>query len=155
MTIEDLKSLMDNFDPAKLLPDLESLAGNLAALLRIAVMVGPVVLLVIGLLYLCASPKEANYHFGYRCYFGMGSVEAWRFTQRLAGMVWGGLGLILTVVMLVLSGGFAGMETVDMVWRAAKCVAWQAGCTVVSVIAVNTVVAMNFDSKGAYRRKND
>ena len=40
----------------------------------------------------------------------MGSVHAWRFTQRIAGMILGGLGLILTVVMGVLSLGFASME---------------------------------------------
>ena len=80
LDIESIKSLMDGFDPAALLPDLSDLFGSLATLCRFAVMIGPVVLLVLGLAYLFLSPREANYYFGYRCYFGMGSVQAWRFT---------------------------------------------------------------------------
>ena len=101
MTIDDFKALMDGFDPASLLPELDTLIGKLALVARIAVLIGPVMLLVMGLLYFFASPKEANYHFGYRCYYGMGSVQAWQFTQHLAGIVWGALGLILGIVMLV------------------------------------------------------
>ena len=103
LDIESIKSLMDGFDPAALLPDLSDLFGSLATLCRFAVMIGPVVLLVLGLAYLFLSPREANYYFGYRCYFGMGSVQAWRFTQRIAGMLFGGVGLILTIVMFLIS----------------------------------------------------
>ena len=46
MNIEDLKSLMDAFDPAALLPDLSGLSGSLETVCRVAVMIGPVVLLV-------------------------------------------------------------------------------------------------------------
>ena len=72
------------------------------------------VLLVLGLAYLFLSPREANYYFGYRCYYGMGSIQAWRFTQRIAGMILGGLGLVLTVIMFLVSAGFGGMDTMDM-----------------------------------------
>ena len=116
LDIESIKSLMDGFDPAALLPDLSELFGSLATLCRFAVMIGPVVLLVLGLAYLFLSPREANYYFGYRCYFGMGSVQAWRFTQRIAGMLFGGVGLILTIVMYVISGGFSEMGVTDMVF---------------------------------------
>ena len=83
-SFEDIKILMDNFDPASLLPDLSSMTGIVATVTRLAVLAGPIVLLIMGLLYFFAAPKEANYRFGYRCYFGMGSEVAWRFTQRLA-----------------------------------------------------------------------
>ena len=108
MNIDSIKEIMDGFDPAALLPDLTTLVGKVEFVTRIAVMVGPIVLLVLGVLYFFASPKEANYHFGYRCYFGMGSMDAWRFTQRLAGLVLAALGLILTVVMLFVCGSFRG-----------------------------------------------
>ena len=84
LDVESIKEMMDAFDPAALLPELSDVFGSLATVCRVAVMIGPVVLLVLGLGYLFLSPKEANYYFGYRCYFGMGSVHAWRFTQRLA-----------------------------------------------------------------------
>ena len=153
MTIDDLKTLMDEFDPASLLPELDTIIGKIAFIARIAVLVGPIVLLVMGLLYIFAAPKEANYHFGYRCYFGMGSVEAWRFTQRLAGMVWGALGLILTAVMLLISSGFGSMEIMDLLWRAVYCVAWEAGLVLAAWVAVNIVVALRFNAKGDLRSK--
>ena len=96
LDIASIKSVMDGFDPASLLPDLSKVFGSLVGVCRVAVMIGPVIALILGLAYLFLAPKEANYYFGYRCYFGMGSVRAWRFTQRIAGMILGGLGLILT-----------------------------------------------------------
>ena len=155
MTIEDFKVLMDEFDPASLLPELDTVIGKIAFIARIAVLVGPIVLLVMGLLYIFAAPKEANYYVGYRCYFGMGSVEAWRFTQRLSGMVLGALGLVLTVVMLLISGSFAQMETMDLLGRAVYCVAWEAGLAAAACIGVNTVAAIRYDSKGALRRRKN
>ena len=153
LDIESIKSLMDGFDPAALLPDLSDLFGSLATLCRFAVMIGPVVLLILGLAYLFLSPKEANYYFGYRCYFGMGSVQAWRFTQRMAGLLFGGVGLILTIVMYVISGGFAGMEITQMVWKAAGCLAWQVGITLALTLLINFLAFFFFDAKGNPRRK--
>ena len=153
LDIESIKSLMDGFDPAALLPDLSDLCGSLATLCRFAVMIGPVVLLVLGLAYLFLSPREANYYFGYRCYFGMGSVQAWRFTQRIAGLLFGGVGLILTIVMFLISGGFAEMEVTDMVWKAAGCLAWQAIIAIVLTLLVNFLAFFYFDAKGGPRRR--
>ena len=153
LDIESIKSLMDGFDPAALLPDLSDLFGSLATLCRFAVMIGPVVMLVLGLAYLFLSPREANYYFGYRCYFGMGSVQAWRFTQRIAGMLFGGVGLLLTIVMYVISGAFAEMEVTDMVWKAAGCLAWQAVIALVLTFLVNFLAFFFFDAKGGPRRK--
>ena len=151
-SFEDIKTIMDNFDPASLLPDLSTLAGKVAFITRIAVMVGPIVLLVMGLAYLLLAPKEANYHFGYRCYFGMGSVEAWRFTQRLAGIVWGALGLVLTVIMFFLTAGFAGKEVMDIIGSGFTCILWEIGLTLVSCLAINTAAMIKFNRNGEYRR---
>lgn len=153
LDIDSIKSLLDGFDPAALLPDLSELFGSLSALCRFAVMIGPVVMLVLGLAYLFLSPREANYYFGYRCYFGMGSVQAWRFTQRIAGMLFGGVGLILTIVMYVMSGSFSEMEITDMVWKAAGCLAWQAVIALVLTFLVNFLAFFFFDAKGGPRRK--
>jgi len=153
LDIASIKSMMDAFDPAAMLPELSKVFGSLPGVCRFAVMIGPVVLLVMGLAYLFLSPKEANYYFGYRCYYGMGSVHAWRFTQRLAGVVFGGLGVILTVVMLLISGGFAGMEVTAMVWKAVDCLIWQAVLALLATLAINLAAALRFDRKGEYRRK--
>lgn len=153
MTIDDLKTLMDDFDPAALLPELDTIVGKIEFIMRIAVVVGPILLLVMGLVYLIAAPKEANYYLGYRCYFGMGSVNAWRFSQRIAGIVWTLLGLVLTAVMILLSNGFRGMEIMDLVWKAVRCMLWEAGLVAVSCLFINMVVALNYNRSGELRRK--
>ena len=83
----------------------------------------------------------------------MGSVQAWRFTQRLAGMVLGGLGLILTVIMLILSGGFAEMSAMDMAWRALRCLLWEGGLAIAAILGINITAAVMFDRKGEFRRR--
>ncbi len=153
LDIDSIKALMDGFDPAALLPDLSEIFGSLAVVCRFAVMIGPIVLLALGLAYLLLSPKEANYYFGYRCYFGMGSVYAWRFTQRLAGLLFTGLGLALTVGMFVMSAGFSHMEVTDMVWRALECLVVQAAAVLLATLAINCTVALRFNRKGEHRRK--
>lgn len=152
MSIDDLKTLMDDFDPTALMPDLTTMVGQVELIIRIAVLIGPIILLVLGIVYFLAPPKEANHYFGYRCYFGMGSLDAWRYTQRLAGIVWGVLGLVLLIVMLVVSGGFAGKEIMDMLSTAVTCVIWEAVLAAVSCLAINTITAIRFDSKGERRK---
>ena len=83
----------------------------------------------------------------------MGSVEAWQFTQSLAGIVWSALGLILGIVMLLISGKFPQLEIIDLLWRAVYCVAWEAGIVAVACIGVNTTVAIRYNSRGDQRRK--
>ena len=151
-SFEDIKVLMDNFDPAALLPDLTTVVGKVEFITRIAVMAGPVVLLTLGILYFFAAPKEANYRFGYRCYFGMGSEEAWRFTQRFAGLVWGVLGLVLTVVMLIITGSFAGNPIMDIIGKGAKCLLWEGGLILVSILGINLTAMLCYDRKGLRRR---
>jgi len=154
LDIDSIKALMDGFDPASLLPDLQRIFDSLAPVCRFAVMIGPVILLLLGLSYLFLAPKEANWYFGYRCYFGMGSEYAWRATQRLAGLLFGGLGLGLTVVMFIISGRFAYMELTAMVWQALECMALQAVLVLLAVIIINLTAFFRFNRKGKHRRKN-
>ena len=109
------------------------------------------VMLVMGLVYFFLSPKEANHTFGYRTWFGMGSVEAWNFTQKLAGLVWGGLGLILTVIMLLIVNRYRLMDMESMLWSAVRCLLWEAGLALVALLGVNITVTVLFDWNG-YRR---
>ena len=144
---------LDGFDPAALLPQLDTLFGRILLICRICVMLGPVLLLLLGLSYLFLAPKEANYYFGYRCFFGMGSVMAWQFTQRIAGMLLGGLGLVLTIVMLVISMGFSSMEVEAMAWLTVKCLIWQAALALLATLAINGIAMFWFNRKGELRRR--
>ena len=150
---ESIKEIMDAFDPATLLPELDTVTGWVDLICRVAVMAGPIVVLLLGLAYFFAAPKEANHTFGYRCYFGMGSVEAWRFTQRLAGLVLGGLGLVLTVVMFFVVIGFGSLEIIDLVGRAAVGLIWEAVLVAAACLAINITATVKFDRNGNYRKK--
>ena len=153
LDIESIKAVLDGFDPATLLPDLSKVFDTLAPVCRFAVLIGPVVLLLLGLSYLILSPKEANHYLGYRCYFGMGSEYAWRFTQRLAGFLFTGTGLVLTVVMFAISASFPYMQLNDMVWRAFSCLLVELAAAILLVLIVNLTAAFRFDRKGRHRRK--
>lgn len=153
LDVTSIKQLMDGFDPASLLPELSGVFGSLATVCRWAVMIGPIVLLVLGLSYLFLSPKEANWYFGYHCYFGMGSIHAWRFTQRFAGLIFGLLGLVLTLVMFPICASFSDMEVTAMVWKALDCLIWEAVLALIATLLINLAAFACFDRKGEYRRK--
>ena len=153
LSIDSIKELMDGFDPAALLPELDTVFGKIELVCRIAVMIGPVLLILLGLTYLFLAPKEANHYLGYRCYFGMGSVQAWRFTQKLSGIVLGGLGLVLTAVMVFMMMSFRGMEVQAMLWRAVKCLIWEAALALLANLAINAAAFFLFDSRGDFRSK--
>lgn len=151
MNVEDIKQLMDGFDPAALLPDLTTVAGKMELICRIAVLLGPILLLTFGLIYFFHPPKEANHRFGFRCYYGMGSVEAWNFTQRLAGIVWSGLGLVLSIVMLLGTLGLRKLTVVDQVWRSVKCLGWEVGLILAAVVFIHVMAGLTFDKDGIRR----
>ena len=150
---ERLKKAFDSFDLATLFPKLDSVFGRITLICRVCVLVGPILLLILGLCYLFLAPKEANYYFGYRCYYGMGSVHAWRFTQRIAGMVLGGLGLILTLVMFFISLGFGSMEISAMAWLTVKCLIWQAVLVILATLGINGLAMFWFNRRGELRRR--
>ena len=151
--IEQMKQLVNEFDFANFIPAVDSILGWIELLVRLFVMAAPVCILVFGLWFLFLPPKEANHRAGYRTYFGMGSVEAWRFTQFLAGIVWSAVGLILSVVMLLVTNGYREMDMMDMVNNAIVCVLWEIGCIVLCCLGINITALVVFDRKGVRRSK--
>lgn len=152
-SIDSIKEMMDGFDPAALLPQIDCIVDWVKLICRLAVMVGPIVLVLAGLSYLLLAPKEANYYFGYRTAFGMGSVAAWRHTQKVAGWMFAGVGLVLTVIMLMVCVTFGGLEPMTAVWRAAKCMIAEAVIALIVVLSINSVAAFTYDYKGNKRKK--
>ena len=149
--MEAIKALTEGANLAELLPDLSTFLGKVEAIIRVAIMTGPLVLMGLGLLYFLASPKEANYKLGYRCFWGMSSVESWQFTQKLAGIVWSILGFVLCIVMTVQSGKFRGMEADAMAYLAIKYLLIQFVCVMVSMLLINLTVFVCFNRKGIMR----
>ena len=151
--VDFLKSLLADFDPAALVPDLAAIFENLDAVLRIVVLAGPLCLLGLGLLYLLAPPGEANHIFGYRHFWGMSSVEAWRFTQKTAGLVWTGLGFVMTIVMAFLCNGYRNLAAEEMLRSAITCVVVELVLVVLSTLVINALVIVRFDHKGVPRKE--
>lgn len=151
--IDFVKSLLSDFDPAAILPDLGEMLSGLELALRIAVLAGPLCLLGFGLWYLLAPAREANHYIGYRTYWGMSSVEVWQFTQRLAGLVWTGVGLIMTIVMAILCNGYRDLGQEAMIWSAITAILWELGIIVVTILAINITLLVLFDRKGYRRRR--
>lgn len=150
--MDKLAEDITNFEVESLLPQLDTVIGRIEFALRLAVMVAPLLILILGLIYYFAPPKEANHKFGYRFYWGMGSVEAWQFTQRLAGAVWAGLGLVLTIVMLIVCIGFRGLDAMAMANAAVTCAVWELVLIGLACIGIDVVVAMRYDKEGNVRK---
>lgn len=153
--MDTLKQLLNDFDPLKLLPDLETALGRVELIVRIAVLLGPLILLGLGLWFFLAPPKEANHRAGYQCYWGKSSVEAWQFTQRLAGAVFSVLGLGLTVAMSIAGSHLRGLELEPMVMYGIRCVLWQIGLIAAACLGIDITVVACFDRKGYRRRKRN
>lgn len=153
LNIDSIKEMMDGFEPSALLPEISSIVDWVTLICRLAVLVGPILLVLVGLSYLLFAPKEANYYFGYRTAFGMGSVAAWRHTQKVAGWMFTGVGLVLTVIMLMVCVTFGGLEPMVAVWRAAKCLIGETVIALIMVFSINSVAAFTYDYKGNKRKK--
>ena len=155
MNLESLKELIGGLDPEsllqKILPQLEPLLGKTAVLARLMLLIGPFLILAMGLYYFLNAPKEANYRSGFRCVFGMGSVEAWRFTQRLAGCVWSLLGLALVIWMSVAGLGLVDLPLMDAMLRMMGYIFWQAILLLISRLAIGLVAFLRYDRKGNRR----
>ena len=151
MTIENIKQLMDGLDIAALLPDIMEIMNGIALLTQIALFLAPLILLGLGLYYFLLSPKEANFTTGYRCYYGMGSEKAWRFTQRLAGVIWTLAGITLTLGVVLLRYRFAAMDLIQLMWTAIFCLLLQGAIVLVLRALIHFIVLLRYDRKGNKR----
>lgn len=142
---------MEDFDISGLLPEYDSFINGLDMFIRICVVVGPLILLGLGLYYLLAAPKEANHSSGYRFRYGMAKVRSWRFMQYLAGIVYSVVGLIMTIVMVILCIMLHQLNLMDMAVEAIRLISWQAGIILVATIGINVTMVVLFDSEGNRR----
>ena len=150
----DMDAIMDfftNLEAGPVLPDPGTLTDKVETIARVLVIAGPVVMIIMGLLYLYAAPREANHHFGYRCYFGMGSEQAWRFTQRIAGITWTALGAVLTVAMLIVTARFSGQDLLELLTTAAVCVVVEALVLLLASVIIRTIVTARYNRHGERR----
>lgn len=150
---DDITSVTEEMDLSQWLPSLDGIQDGLVGWMRGLVMVAPVIMLLLGLYYFFLSPKEANHSAGYRFRYAMSRVNVWRFTQRIAGLSYGGLGLVLSIVMLCLLPGFADLNAPDLVWYVVKCIFWQIILALIATVVVDVIIIIRYDRKGNLRRK--
>lgn len=136
-----------------LIPNLENLVSDMRTWLGIAMIVGPIIFIVMGLIYYFLAPPEANHKLGYRTYFGMGSVTAWKFTQKLAGIVWGGLGIILAIVAIIGCVIMVGQELSKATSTALTILIIEAVAALLAFLTVEITVILRYDMNGSARKK--
>ena len=149
--MEKLIALFEGFDIEKLgasLPEAGTLFNGLSGWLVFFVLVGPLLMLGFGIYYWFFAPKEANHSMGFRFGYAMSCVEVWQFTQKLAGITYAALGLLLTLIMGLISFRFGKLTPPDMVWLAAKCLIWEIVLMLIFTLVVDIVIIVLFDIKG-------
>lgn len=149
--MDKIIELFNNLSIEKYIPKLDSVMDITQKAIELAVRVGPICILVLGLIYLLIPPKEANRYFGFRTYFGIGSIPAWRFTQRVAGGIMTVMGLILLLIAKGAVKKFAGMDLMQMSERSLQLIKTQIICALVLYVFMFLLTAVLFNRKGQYR----
>ena len=148
----DFISKIFDLDLAKFVPEMPVFLGVLRALLVIITLLGPILLLALGLMYLLRPAPEANFKYGFRTYYGMGSTEAWKFAQKLAGLAFGGLGVILLLNMFIVVLTFFKKDLFQIANNAIVCLIWQAVLALIARIFVGVMCYIYFDKDGGHKK---
>lgn len=150
--MDDILSLLQDFDVANFLPAPGDYINSLVGWVRFAVLLGPLILLGLGVWYYFWPPKEANHSVGFRTYWSMGSVKAWLFSQKLAGMSFMVLGGVLFVLSLLISLTFNGEKAMGMINTALVLVVIQLLLILGLCIVLNLLIYRAFDKDGKARK---
>ena len=136
-----------------LLPSVGTAVGLIEFALWLAILAGPLMLLGFGLLFRYRPPAEANFGVGYRFWWGMASLESWRYTQRLAGIIWTILGAGLTAIMLVVCIILQCCGTMVLAMGAAVCLIIELVLVAAACITINVLVMKKYDKDGYLREE--
>ena len=147
----DILSLLQDFDVANFLPAPADYISSLVGWVRLLVLIGPLILTGLGALYYFAPPKEANHSLGFRTYWSMGSVKAWLFSQKLAGISFMVLGGVLLVLSFLISLTFNGEKALGMVNTALVLAVIQLVLVLALWIVLNWLIYRAFDKDGKPR----
>ena len=151
--MDDILSILQDFDVANFLPEPGDYISSLVGWVRFAVLLGPLILLILGVWYYFWPPKEANHSVGFRTYWGMGSIKAWLFSQKLAGMSFMILGGVLLILSLIVSFTFSGEKAMGMINTAFVLVLIQLLLILSVWVALNLLIYRAFDKDGKSRKK--
>ena len=151
--MEKITEILDKLDLAKFVPELDKLLELALKATRFAVRVGPMCILLLGIIYLFLHPNEANHKAGYRTFFGMGSVHAWRFTQRVSGFIMILVGLFLNGSAKKAAEGFSIQNSDEMISQAIDLIKVQLLWAVIIFVFMALLTTVMFNVKGKCRFK--
>ena len=135
-----------------IIPELEKMLSDMRFLMGFAMFIGPILLLALGAYYYYFAPPEANHKAGYRTYYGMGSVAAWKFTQGFAGKIWGLLGAGLAAVALIGCIIMAAQEPENAVVCGLVILILEAVAVIAGFVLIETTVKRRFDADGNLKK---
>ena len=151
--MEKITEILDKLDLEKFVPKLDKLMELVLDIAKFAVRVGPLCILILGLIYLLIPPNEANRKAGYRTYFGMGSVYAWRFTQRVSGFIMTLVGLFLNGAAKKCAAGFSVNDPDTMIEQAIALIKTQITWALIIFVFMFLLTAVLFKRNGDCRFK--
>ena len=151
--MEKITEILDKLDLAKFVPELDKLLELALKATRFAVRVGPMCILLLGIIYLFLHPNEANHKAGYRTFFGMGSVHAWRFTQRVSGFIMILVGLFLNGSAKKAAESFSIQNYDEMISQAIDLIKVQLLWAVIILVFMALLTTVMFNVKGKCRFK--
>ena len=141
----------DNFGINDLLPEMGAFLGDIRFYLCLFLLLTPLLMAGMGALRFFKPAEEANRSVGYRTFFGMGSVYAWRVTQWVSGIVFMGIGGLLLLLAIIQCFVMGAKEVGDAVVNMYTWLIVEGVALVVAVLAVEIVIALQFDKEGELR----
>lgn len=141
----------DNFGINDLLPEMGGFLGDIRFYLCLFLLIVPILMVAMGALRFFWPAKEANHTVGYRTFFGMGSVYAWRVTQWVSGALFLGLGGILLILAVIQCFVMGGKEVGDAVTNMYTWLIVEGVALLLAIITVEVVIGLQFDKQGNLR----
>ncbi len=142
----------DDFGIGDMLPEMGGFLGDIRFYLCLFLLLVPILMVAMGALRFFRPTRKVNRSVGYRTYFGMGSTYAWRVTQFVSGAVFmgvGGLLLLLAIIQCIIMASQDLPEAVSSVYSR---LIIEGVLLVVSIVAVELVIFLQFDRKGNLRK---
>lgn len=148
-----ITAFLESFDISALLPALGDFISDLRFWAGLFMLIGPIIMGLLGLWYYFLPTKEANHHVGFRIFYGMGSQEAWKYTQRMAGwffMIGGGALTVISIILVII---FSGNEPMTMATSAFIFMIIEAVIAFGLWITLQVLTIMRYDQNGQRRVK--
>ncbi len=141
----------DNFGINDLLPEMGGFLGDIRFYLCLFLLIVPILMAAMGALRFFRPAEEANHSVGYRTFFGMGSVYAWRVTQWVSGVVFMGVGGLLLLAAIIQCFVMGAKDVGDAIVNMYTWLIVEGILLVASIVTVEVVIGLQFDKSGNLR----